>query len=129
MIKHSQKDNLVYIAIAKIDFSYRIPIKKIGNAIDWKIGSKETEGIVIQNVSTWTLQLFTKKTTDEKYIKQFTGIVQEYAPQTTINWADTILAVNIQNEYNWLVRTNNEAQEKITENEIISNLKKKYKLA
>ena len=65
MIKHALKDNLVSISIAKTDFSYRIPIKKIGNTIDWKIGEKGTEGIVIKSVSTWTLQLFTKNITED----------------------------------------------------------------
>lgn len=128
MIKHSLKDNLISISINKTDFSYRIPIKKIGNTIDWKIGGKGTKGIVIKNVSTWTLQLFTKKTTEDKHIKQFKNIVQEHCPSNTINWEDTLLAVNIQNEYNWLITTNNIAEKKISEDDIISNLKKKYKL-
>jgi hypothetical protein len=124
MIKHLFKNNLIYLSIDKIDFSYRIPIKKIENTIDWRIGKKGTKGIVIKNVSKWTLQLFTKKTTENKYIKQFKGIVQEHCPNSTINWEDTLLAVNIQNEYNWL----NTADKKINEDEIISTLKKKYKL-
>tara|TARA_B110000285_G_scaffold188681_1_gene214951 strand:+ start:1529 stop:1918 length:390 start_codon:yes stop_codon:yes gene_type:complete len=128
MIKHSLKDNLISISIDKIDFSYRIPVKKIGNAIDWKIGEKGTTGIVIKGVSTWTLQLFTKKTTEDKYIKQFKSLVEEHAPKSTINWDDTFLAVKIQNEYNWLNTTNNTAKTKISEEEIISTLKKKYKL-
>ena len=111
-----------------MDFSYRIPIKKIGNTIDWRIGEKGTKGIVIKNVSTWTLHLFTKKTTEYKYIKQFRSIVQEHCSNSTINWEDTLLAVNIQNEYNWLITTNNTAKKKINEDEIISILKKKYKL-
>ena len=124
MIKHSLKDNLINVSIDKKDFSYRIPVKKIGNAIDWRIGEKGTKGIVIKNVSTWTLQLFTKKTTEDKYIKQFKSIVQEYSANNTINWEDTLLAVTIQNEYNWL----NTAENKMGEDEIISTLKKKYKL-
>ncbi|MBL4706381.1 MAG: hypothetical protein JKY54_17770 [Flavobacteriales bacterium] len=124
MIKHALKDNLVSISIAKTDFSYRIPIKKIGNTIDWKIGEKETEGIVIKSVSTWTLQLFTKNITEDKYIKQFKSIVQEHCPTSTVNWEDTLLAVNIQNDYNWLTT----AKKKINEKEVISKLKKKYKL-
>ena len=84
MIKHSLKDNLINVSIDKKDFSYRIPVKKIGNAIDWRIGEKGTKGIVIKNVSTWTLQLFTKKTTEDKYIKQFKSIVQEYSANNTI---------------------------------------------
>ena len=128
MIKHSLKDNVIYISIDKIDFSYRIPIKKIGNTSDWRIGEKGTAGIVIKNVSTWTLQLFTKKTTEDKYIKQFKSIVQEHSPKSSINWEDTLMAVNIQNEYNWLITTIKTAEEKIGEDEIISTLKKKYKL-
>ena len=128
MIKHSLKDDVVFISIDKIDFSYRIPVKKIGNLIDWKIGEKGTPGIVIKNVSTWTLQLFTKKTTEDKYIKQFKSIVQEHSPNNTINWDDTFTAVKLQNEYNWLATTNKAADEKISEEEIILNLKKKYKL-
>lgn len=128
MIRHSLKDDLIHISINKTDFSYRIPIKKIGNTVDWRIGKKGTKGIVIKDVSTWTLRLFTKKTTEDKYIKQFISIVQEHCPDSTINWEETRLAVNIQNEYNWLTTTNNAAEKKISEDEIISNLKKKYKL-
>jgi len=128
MIKQSLKDDLILISIDKIDFSYRIPVKKLGNTLNWKIGEKATPGIVIKNVSTWTLQLFTKKTTDDKYIKQFKTIVQEHCSKSTINWEDTLMAVNIQNEYNWIKATNKNAEEKIAEDEIITTLKKKYKL-
>jgi hypothetical protein len=128
MIKHALKDDLISLSINKTDFSYRIPIKKIANTSDWKIGAKETKGIIMKNVSTWMLQLFTKKMTADKHIKQFKSIVQEYVPTNTINWEDTLMAVNIQNEYNWLITTNATAEEKNSEDEIIAILKKKYKL-
>lgn len=128
MIKHSLKDDLVYISIDKIDFSYRIPLKKLGNTSNWRIGEKGTTGIVIKNVSTWMLQLFTKETTDDKYIKQFKSIIQEHSPQNNINWEDTLLAVTVQNEYNWLVTTNSAAENKMTDDEILSTLEKKHKL-
>ena len=128
MIKHSIKEDVISISIDKKDFSFRIPIKKIGNSIDWKVGEKGTSGIVIKNVSTWMLQLFTKKMTEDKYIKQFKSIVEEYSAKNDINWEDTLMAVNIQNEYNWLLSKNKTAAEKIDENEIISILKKKYTL-
>ena len=128
MMKHSIKDNTLNLSIDKVDFSFRIPLKKIGNSIDWKVGNKESKGIVIKNVSTWTLQLFTKKVTEDKYIKQFVKIVQDQSPENKINWKDTLLAVNIQNNYNWLVAKNKTAEEKLSEEEIISSLKKKYKL-
>ncbi len=129
MIKHTLKDDLIHISIAKTDFSFRIPFKKIGNTIDWKIGEKGAEGIVIKGVSKWTLQLFTNKLTDVKHIREFISIVKEYCPSNTINWDDTLVALNIQNEYNWLTTKNNAAEKNIKENEIISNLKTKYKLA
>ena len=128
MIKQSLKDDLLNVSIDKKDFSYRIPIKKIGNSIDWKIGEKATKGIVLKNVSSWTLQLFTKKVTEEKYVKQFIKIVQEHSPENTINWDETLLAVKIQNDYNWLITSNNTAETKVSEDEIISILKKKYNL-
>ena len=128
MIKHSLKDNVISISIDNRDFSYRIPIKKIANAIDWRIGEKGTKGLIIQNVSTWTLQLFTKKTIDDKYIKQFMAIVQEYSPDSNINWGDTYLAVNIQNQYNYLTTDNHSAEKKNSEDEVISILKKRYQL-
>ena len=128
MIKHSLKDDLVYISINKMDFSYRIPVKKIGNTIDWKIGEKGTKGIVIKHVSTWTLQLFTKDITESKYIKEFISIVQKYSSDETINWEETQLAINIQNKYNWLTTTNKTAEKKNSEEEIISILKKKFNL-
>ena len=112
-----------------MDFSYRIPIKKIGNSIDWRIGVKGTAGIVMKNVSTWTLQLFTKNITDNKYVNQFKSILEEHSTNNTIDWEDTLLAVIIQNEYNKLIAANNiTAEKKNSEDEIISMLKKKYKL-
>lgn len=128
MIKHTLKDNLLHLSIDNMDFSYRIPVKKIGNTVDWRIGEKGTEGIVIKDVSTWTLQLFTKNTTDEKYVTQFKAIIQEQAPNNKINWKDTLAALAIQNEYNALIKANIAAEEKVSEEEIISTLKKKYKL-
>ena len=128
MIKHSLKDDIVYISIDKKDFSYRIPVKKIGNTIDWKIGEKGTKGIVIKYVSTWTIQLFTKEITESKYIKEFMSIVQEYSSDNSINWELTQLALTIQNKYNWLTTTNKTAEKKNSEDEIISTLKKKFNL-
>jgi hypothetical protein len=128
MIKHTLKDNIVSISIENIDFSYRIPTKKMGNTTDWRIGEKGTDGILVKNVSTWTLQLFTKETTEDKYIKEFKNIVQEYAPSNTINWEETQLALNLQNEYNLMIKTNATVEKKMNEDEIISILKKKYKL-
>lgn len=129
MIKHSIKDNVIYVAIANMDFSYRIPVSKIGNTIDWRIGGKGGKGIVIKDVSAWTLQLFTNKITEYKYIKQFKSIVQKHCPDCSINWEETLLAVNIQNEYNWLITTNSATGEKLSESKVISFLKTKYKVS
>lgn len=129
MIKHSLKDNLIHISIENMDFSYRIPKKKNGNRIDWRIGEKGRTGIVIKDVSTWTLQLFTKDVTEDKYIKQFKTIVQELAPNNAINWDDTLQAVAAQNEYNKLVAINTAAEEKMTDDEILSILEKKFDIA
>ena len=124
MIKHSLKDKQIHISIENKDFSFRIPVKKSVNTVDWRIGEKGTEGIVMKQVSTWALQLFTKKITEEKYVVQFKNIIQEYAPNNTINWEATIDAVNIQNEYNQLVAIENN----LSETDIIADLKKKYKV-
>lgn len=129
MIKHSLKDNSIHISIENMDFSYRIPIKKIGNRIDWRIGEKGKTGIVMKDVSTWTLQLFTKNVTEDKFIKQFKSIVQEHAPNNAINWDDTLSAVVVQNEYSRLVTINNSAEEKMTDDDILSILEEKYKIA
>ena len=128
MIKQSIKENTLYISISNIDFSYRIPMAKLGNTIDWKIGTKETEGITIPTVSSWTLQLFTKKVTESKFVKEFMAIVGEHAPENTIDWKNTLLAANVQNQYNWLLETNKTAKNKQTEEEIIESLKKKFNL-
>ncbi len=122
MIKHSLKDDLIHVSIDNIDFSYRIPVKKLGNTIDWKMGEKGTNGILIKNVSKWSLQFFTKKALEEKYVIEFKNIVQEYAPTNTINWEETFTAIKIQNEYNSL------AENKLSDAEIITTLKTKYKL-
>jgi hypothetical protein len=128
MIKHSLTDELIHISIDNVDFSYRIPVKKIGNTISWNIGEKGKEGILMKNVSTWTLRLFTKQITEDKYIQQFKSIVQEYAPNNSINWEETLLAVNIQNEYNLLITANITSKEKKTAEEILSIVEAKYKL-
>lgn len=129
MIKHALKDKLIHLSIDNVDFSYRIPVKKIGNTVDWRIGEKGTEGIVMKDVSTWALQLYTKNVSYDKYLAQFKEIVQEYAENNKINWEVTMTAIAIQNEYNTLIKANVTAEEKMSEVEIISNLKKKYKLS
>jgi hypothetical protein len=77
----------------------------------------------MKNDSKWTLKLFSNKATDDKYLEQFKSIVQEYAPGNSIDWNETILAVNVQHEYNRL-----KAEGKMEETEIILNLEEKYKL-
>ena len=126
MIKQSRIDDLIYISIDNVDFSYRIPVKKTGKTIDWRIGAKGTPGIVIKGVSTWTLQLFTKNITDNKYVNQFKSIVEEHSPNNTIDWGETVLAVIIQNEYNGLISANTVVVKK--NSEIIAILKKKHKI-
>ncbi|MEN8929360.1 MAG: hypothetical protein ABF242_01125 [Flavobacteriales bacterium] len=128
MIKQSIKDDIIFLSIANRDFSYRIPLAKIGAAIDWKIGQKGGEEIVIENVSKWTIQLFTKATAEQKHVKQFVEIVQEHSPNNNIDWKNTKTAVNAQNQYNWLVETNKTAKKKQTSEEIIESLKKKFNL-
>ena len=128
MINHSLKDNILSISIPNKDFSYRISLKKLGNKIDWIIGEKDTDTIVIKGVSTWMLQLFTKAVTDDKYIQQFKSLVQEFAPKNSINWEDTMMAVKVQNEYNSLSKTNNAAKNINSQNEIIALLTEKYGL-
>ena len=124
MINHSVKDDLLHISIENMDFSYRIPLQKLGKIIKWRIGKYGTEGIVMKNVSKWTLQLFTKKATEDKYLEQFKSIVQEHAPGNSIDWAETFLAVYVQQEYHRL----NSAEDKMDETEIIATLEEKYKL-
>lgn len=128
MINHSLKDNLLSLSIDNMDFSYRIPVEKIGKTISWKIGEKGTEGLMMKNVSKWTLQLFTKNMTDDKYVQQFKDIVQEYAPKNSIDWKETLLAVTIQNEYNSRIAVNSKATKKLEDSEILSILEKKYNL-
>jgi hypothetical protein len=128
MIKQSIKENILYLSISNEDFSYRIPVEKLGTPIDWKVGQKGTKGIVFENVSKWTLQLFTKKVTEGKYVKEFVAIIQENSPNNTVNWENTKTAVTLQNQYNWFVETNETAKKKLTEEEIIESLKKKFNL-
>ncbi|MDG1332380.1 MAG: hypothetical protein P8P74_08615 [Crocinitomicaceae bacterium] len=123
MIKHSVKDELLHISIENMDFSYRIPLQKLGKLVKWKIGKYGTEGIEMENVSKWTLQLFSKKSIGDKYIEQFKSLVQEHAPGNSIDWNETILAVYVQLEYHRL-----KAEGEMEEMEIISTLEEKYKL-
>lgn len=128
MIKHVLKDDLVHVSIEKKDFSHRIPVGKLGKAIQWNIGAKGPEGIVVKNVSKWTLRLFTQQIMEDKYIKQFQSIVQEYSPKNNIDWKATLLAVNIQNEYNSRMAVQNAAENKMSEEEIIAIIEAKYNL-
>ncbi len=128
MIIHTLKDNILSVSIANKDFSYRISLKKLGNKIDWKIGEKDSETIIIRGVSTSALQLFTKAVTELRYVEQFKGLVQEYCPKNSINWDDTFMAVKIQNEYNSLSKTKNSAKDITIQNEIIAMLTEKYDL-
>jgi hypothetical protein len=129
MIKHSIKENIIHVSIEKTDFSYRIPIEKLGRPIKWTIGAKGTEGIVMKNVSSWTLQLFTKNVTDEKLVLQFKDLVQEHAPKNSVDWKETLEAVKVQNEYNRLKLSANAGEKKMTEEELIAHLEEKFSLA
>lgn len=123
MIKHSVKDELLHISIENMDFSYRIPLQKLGKLIKWRIGKYGTEGIVMKNVSNWTLKLFSNKETEDKYLEQFKSIVQEHAPGNSIDWNETLLAVYVQRAYNKL-----KAEGEMDEKEMIASLEEKYKL-
>ena len=98
MIKQSLKDQILHINIANLDFSFRIPISKLGVIINWRIGENKSKGIIIDSVSKWAIQLFTNKVTELKYVSQFQNIVLQHSPKCPINWGNTFLAVNIQNE-------------------------------
>jgi hypothetical protein len=128
MIKQSLKDQILHINIANLDFSYRIPTSKLGAIINWRIGENKLKGIVIDSVSKWAIQLFTNKVTELKYVRQFQNIVLQHSPECAVNWENTFLAVSIQNDYNWQKSSSNTAKIKISEDEIIANLKQKYKL-
>lgn len=123
MINDSLKDDVVHVSIDNMDFSYRIPLQKLGKIVKWRIGKYGTEGIVMKNVSKWTLQLFTKTEMEDKYLEQFKSIVQEYASGNSIDWKETILAVYVQHAYNRL-KTAGE----LDEDEMISALEEKYNL-
>jgi len=128
MIQHHCTEALVHLSIDKKDFAHRIPVQKIGKAIQWNIGPKGPDGIIIRNVSRWTLRLFTQQFTDESYLDEFKAIVHEYAPKNNIDWKATTLAVQIQNEYTSRMEQQLWAQEKMSEGEIVSFLEAKYGL-
>ncbi|MBU2020567.1 MAG: hypothetical protein KJ941_13045 [Bacteroidetes bacterium] len=122
MIKHSKVEELIHVSIENTDFSYRIPLQKLGKTIKWVIGKNETEGIALRNVSIWTLKLFTKNVTDLKYVEEFQEIMQHYVPKNSIDWNETLLALEVQNEYNKLKHSEME------ESELISILENKFKI-
>ncbi|MFA7273869.1 MAG: hypothetical protein WC044_08370 [Crocinitomicaceae bacterium] len=128
MIQHTQKQNLLHLTLPNKDFSHRIPVEKIGKAIQWNIGEKGSACIVIRNVSRFALRLFTQKITEEKYVQQFKSIVQEYAPKNNIDWKATLLAIAIQNEYNSRIALQETAASNMTSEEIIGILEEKYGL-
>lgn len=123
MIKHSIINDLLHISIDNMDFSYRIPVNKLGKTIKWTIGENEDERIEMKNVSKWALQIFTKKPMHEKYIEQFKTIIQEHSVGNSIDWKETTLAVSVQQDYSQLKTKGNK-----TEAEIISLLEEKYQL-
>lgn len=123
MIQHNIQDNHVHIFIPKTDFSYRIPKEKIASISTWKIGKPENdEQIVIQNVSKWALKLFTKNITQENYIAAFKALLDENFVPNNIDWKATLLAIKVQNRYNWLSANNSD------ETEILIAVKEKYQL-
>ena len=126
MIKHELKNDQLHISIENKDFSYRIPLNKLEDLIDWKVGKDKSNGVVIKNVSKWTTKLFTKSITTLDDVKQFKGIVQQYCPDNTIDWNETVKAINIQSHYNNLVL--DLKKQNLSESQIIETLKKKYKL-
>lgn len=126
MIKHELKEDQLHISIENKDFSYRIPLTKLEDLIDWKVGRDKSNVIVIKNVSKWATKLFTKGITTMDNVRQFKGIVQQYCPENTINWIDTEKALNVQSHYTNLVldlKKDNHSEESI-----IAILKKKYDL-
>jgi hypothetical protein len=128
MIQHTLKDDILSISIANKDFSYRISLKKLANKCNWKIGLNEADQIIIQGVSTYALQLFTKVVTELSYVEQFKGLVQEHCPKNSIHWDDTFLAVKIQNEYNALTKKKNPTKDSAIDKELIATLTEKYDL-
>jgi len=126
MIKHELKDDQLHISIENKDFSYRIPLSKLESLIDWKVGRDKSNVLIIKNVSKWTLKLFTRNITTMNDVREFKGIVQQYCPDNTIDWAETEKAVNVQSHYANLVL--DLKKENLSEVQIIANLKKKYKL-
>lgn len=123
MIKHSITNELLHVSIDNLDFSYRIPLQKLGKTMKWTIGKNSDEGIEMKNVSKWALQIFTKKSLDDTILDQFQKIIQEIAVGNSIDWKETKLAVNVQQDYTQL-----KSNSKMSENEIISILEEKYKL-
>ena len=126
MIKHELKNDQLHISIENKDFSYRIPLNKIEDLINWKIGKDVTNNILIKNVSKWTLKLFTNNFTTIEHVKQFKGIVKQYAPENTIDWLKTEKAINIQSHYSNLAL--DLKKESPSEGAIIAKLKKKYQI-
>ena len=126
MIKHELKNDQLHISIENKDFSYRIPLNKLEDLIDWKVGKEDSNRIIINKVSKWALKLFTNNFTTFDHVKQFKGIVQQYCPENTIDWIETEKAINIQSHYSNLVL--DLKKENPSESKIISDLKKKYKL-
>lgn len=126
MIKHELKNDQLHISIENKDFSYRIPLAKIEDLINWKIGKDSENSIIIKNVSKWTMKLFTNNFTTLEHVKQFKGIVKQYAPDNTIDWVETEKAINIQSHYSNLVL--DLKKENPSEAKIIANLKKKYQI-
>ncbi len=128
MIKHALKEGIVHLSIDKKDFSHRIPVEKLGKAIQWNIGEEGSELISIKNVSKWMLRLMTQKITDEQSILHFKSIVQHYCPISNIDWKATLMAINIQNEFNSRMAAQKSSPYPLSQDEIIFLLEEKYEL-
>lgn len=126
MMKHELKNDQLHVSIEKKDFSYRIPVSKLEDLINWKVGKDKSNTIVVKDVSKWATKLFTKGITTMDDVKQFKGIVQHYCPDNTIDWVETEKAINIQSHYTNLVL--DLKKENPSEEAIIAKLKKKYDL-
>lgn len=126
MIKHDLKNDQLHISIENKDFSYRIPMAKIENAMDWKVGKNTDRQIVLKNVNKWVMKFFTNNFTTLDHVKAFKGIVQQYLPNNSIDWIETEKAINVQSHYANLVL--DLKKQNPSEDQIIDTLKKKYQI-
>lgn len=102
MIKHQISKGYLKVYFRANDQPYSISLDELGETVNRRIAECQTEIIIANNVSKWTLHLMTDKNLSLDFVRDFQKIVKEYCPDNNINWDVTEKAIAIYDEYRTL---------------------------